>query len=170
MTSAAATSIEASPHVSFLEGGRIEYRQEFPAERGVVRVIRKAVGMMCQAWSLPEPLIETAELVVSEIVTNAVRVSPPGELLRATVRPTLGGGLYFDCADRARDVPGTPAMPDEDAEDGRGLAIVEFLTPKHGWRALPGGWKSFWFVLEPPIEEDAVTNESTDTGPEPPVS
>ncbi|WP_460307572.1 ATP-binding protein [Actinocorallia aurea] len=141
--------MEESPHAPLSECGRIEYRQEFPAENASVGVVRKAVSMMCRAWSVPGELIDAAELAISEVVTNAVRASARGTLLRATVRPTLGGGLYFDCADRARDVPRTPAMPGEDAEDGRGLAIVEVLAHDHGWELLPGGWKAFWFRLEP---------------------
>ncbi|ROO84876.1 anti-sigma regulatory factor (Ser/Thr protein kinase) [Actinocorallia herbida] len=148
----------APSYVSSFAVGHIEYRQEFPAGNGSVSMVRTAVRLMCRAWCLPEELVETAELIVSEIVTNAVKASPEGDALRATSRPTLSGGLYFDCVDRLRECPETPEMPDGDAEGGRGLPLVEMLATEHGWTRLPGGWKSHWFLLEP-------ANRAVETSP-----
>lgn len=78
-------------------------------------------------------LIDSTELLVSEIITNAVHISR--EMDRAAVR------LWLLC-DRARVVvlvwdpspqPPLPADPRADAENGRGLLLVDAISERWGW-------------------------------------
>jgi anti-sigma regulatory factor (Ser/Thr protein kinase) len=82
---------------------------------------------------------DTAELIVTELVTNVV-LAPPGE--RA---PVFQVGLFSDRQVLVVEVfdtlPGTPERRDTSAEDehGRGLAIVEALSEEWGTRPHPRG-------------------------------
>jgi hypothetical protein len=83
-------------------------------------------------WRVPS-LIDSTELLVSEIITNAVHISHQMDL--SAVR------LWLLC-DRARVVvlawdpsplPPVPAAPDDDTENGRGLLLVEAISEQWGW-------------------------------------
>jgi hypothetical protein len=78
-------------------------------------------------------LIDSTELLVSEIITNAVHISH--QMDQAAVR------LWLLC-DRARVVvlawdpsllPPVRVTPDVDTENGRGLLLVEAISEQWGW-------------------------------------
>ncbi len=116
---------------------------------------RAHVRTVLTDWHLDE-LADTAEMVVSEMVTNAVNAStaPPGRVMyfggrMAVVRLCLlsdGARLLVECHDQAA---GIPALTDAAAECGRGLAMVHALTGgRWGWHAAPGrSGKCVWAVL-----------------------
>jgi anti-sigma regulatory factor (Ser/Thr protein kinase) len=100
-------------------------------------------------WGLKE-IAETAELVVSEIVTNAVRASggldQAKDLTGTGPVPTVRLWLY---ADRQKvlvqvwdgnDRPLQPREPGLEAEGGRGLLLVEALSKEWG-SFTPVGWR-----------------------------
>ena len=108
-------------------------------------------------WGLSD-VAETTELVVSELVTNAVQAAtmPGGPMYDQT-----GAGLPVVhlrlLSDRVRVVievwdrnPQVPvAKQDEPAEErGRGLLLVEALCERWGWK-VPPGWagKVVWAEL-----------------------
>lgn len=110
---------------------------------------------VCPLHTRP-PTIETAALLVSELVTNAVRHSTPPISLtigcaRAWLVVEVGDGTTLPPrhADGRRSVPAT-AGPGADAvaldEGGRGIPLVEALSDEWGYRKLPGG-KATWFRL-----------------------
>jgi hypothetical protein len=83
-------------------------------------------------WGMSS-LIDSTELLVSEIITNAVHISR--EMDQAAVR------LWLLC-DRARvvilawdpsPVPPVPVTPGADTENGRGLLLVEAISEQWGW-------------------------------------
>ncbi|MBK5305359.1 MAG: ATP-binding protein [Frankiaceae bacterium] len=89
-----------------------------------------------------EPMGDDLALVVSELVTNAVRHAKPPVCLeiqaddeRVTVAVADGS-------------PGRPVArePTEDAEGGRGLALVHLLAAETGVRPNPPG-KTVWAAL-----------------------
>jgi hypothetical protein len=96
-------------------------------------------------------MIPTAELLVSELVTNAVRYGSNNEFAAAEdieFRLILEGGLICEVYDSS------PALPrmlqvDRDAENGRGLHVVSQLARRWGSRRTPGG-KVVWCELEVP--------------------
>jgi GAF domain-containing protein/anti-sigma regulatory factor (Ser/Thr protein kinase) len=90
--------------------------------------------------------VDTAELLVSELVGNAVRHAQPGDvLLRATL---VDGLLRVEVQDRSSHVPALGATPPWESETGRGLLLVESLALRWGAEPLPGG-KQLWFELRP---------------------
>ncbi|WP_059013184.1 SpoIIE family protein phosphatase [Streptomyces specialis] len=115
----------------------------FPAERAQVRRARHAVADTLRAWGL-DPLTETARLLVSELVTNAVRhAHGPVE-----VRMALGASLLIEVTDPVTDPPcERSAAPDD--EGGRGLPLVARVSRGWGTRRRPVG-KTVWFELDLP--------------------
>ncbi|MCD0449222.1 ATP-binding protein [Actinocorallia sp. API 0066] len=138
-----------------------EYVIGFPAEKRSVAMVRTMVRAACRSWRVPDEAAERMELLASEVVTNAVRVSD-GEILQARVRRVLSN-LYFDCEDSHPDVPVIPTMPDPTNPNGRGLALIDLLARAHGWHRLPTRRaKTFWFLLSPDPDPDPDPHSPTD--------
>ena len=99
---------------------------------------------------VPEEVSETAQLCLSELVTNAVTHASTTSELRATLD---SGVLTVAVRDRgqARHSHGAEARPDEDADPlrvhGRGLQLVEALADRWGSERDAVG-TTVWFVLE----------------------
>ncbi|MGW2425168.1 SpoIIE family protein phosphatase [Streptomyces sp. NPDC001709] len=100
---------------------------------------RRLVREQLLQWGLPQA-VETAELLVSEVVTNAVRhaVSEPVGL-----RVVRTDALLFEVTD---DEPALPAMLSAGPydESGRGLRVVSRLAREWGASAS-GHRKTVWF-------------------------
>jgi anti-sigma regulatory factor (Ser/Thr protein kinase) len=111
-----------------------------------VRVVRSFVGAVLGPG---HPCGDDAMLLASELFTNSLRHSSsglPGETVTVTV--TAGAGaVRVEVADRSG--PGVPELrpAGADAEDGRGLGIVERLAERWGWRQR-GGRTVTWFVIQ----------------------
>ena len=89
---------------------------------------------------------EVAVLLVSELVTNAIRYGRPPIQLHAF---RIGSGLRVEVSDGERRAP-VAARQDgsaEIAEGGRGLLLVEGLSDRWGW-AGTGRGKVVWFELD----------------------
>ncbi|MGK5529926.1 SpoIIE family protein phosphatase [Streptomyces sp. URMC 129] len=115
----------------------------FPAERAMVRRARQAVTGTLRDWGL-NALTETARLLVSELVTNAVRhAHGPVE-----VRMALGCSLLIEVTDPIPDPP-RERVPGPDDEGGRGLPLVARESRSWGTRRRPVG-KTVWFELDVP--------------------
>ncbi|MFE5403527.1 SpoIIE family protein phosphatase [Streptomyces sp. NPDC056580] len=102
-------------------------------------------------WGL-EPLVDTTELLVSELVTNALRYGEGEIRLRLLLDRTLvcevwDSGLVQPRRRRARDTD----------EGGRGLQLVGLLSAAWGSRRTPRG-KTVWFELPLPGGETALTD------------
>ncbi|WP_333769725.1 ATP-binding protein [Streptomyces sp. IBSBF 2435] len=97
-----------------------------PAARSVGRARRFLAGHL-SAWGLPH-LTDTAELIVSELVTNAVtHAQPPYGHLVATRLERLECGVRIEVHDWSGSRPELrEASVDE--ESGRGLGLVDALT------------------------------------------
>jgi anti-sigma regulatory factor (Ser/Thr protein kinase) len=90
----------------------------------------------------PEAVIEVAELLVSELITNAV--------LHARSAPTLSinvdaGEIRVMVDDQSRTAPELQPAADQ-AAAGRGLLLVSVLSTSWGWSHTPTG-KHVWFTL-----------------------
>jgi anti-sigma regulatory factor (Ser/Thr protein kinase) len=99
-------------------------------------------------WQLTD-LSDSAELIVSELVTNAVRIA------QAAAR-TAPVRLWL-LADRARllllvwdasPLPPVRVSPDDDTENGRGLLLVEALSTRWDHFGHRGGGKVVWAMLD----------------------
>ncbi|MFJ1972072.1 ATP-binding protein [Streptomyces sp. NPDC087903] len=131
--------------VTDTEGGRAEWT--FPAEPGAVRDARAAVRGRLRDWGL-ESLADLTALLVSELVTNALRhaTGPIGVRL---VRPAAPGDvLRVEVSDPFPDLPRERTARPED-ESGRGLQLVAHTSRR--WGTRPGGvGKTVWFELAVP--------------------
>jgi anti-sigma regulatory factor (Ser/Thr protein kinase) len=101
---------------------------------------------------------ETAELLVSELVTNAVRFAGgPAHTLRHSERASPGlislslrhfrEGLLIEVYD-TDDTPPVLSGADDDAESGRGLILVNALSKEWSYFFPPGGGKVVYCILE----------------------
>lgn len=123
---------------------------EFTAEVQSVGAARRATANAINRIGLAfaEDRVETAQLLVSEVVTNAVLYGSPqadGEL--RIVWSTLGDDmLKVAVTDQAAAVPRLRVAGTGD-EHGRGLDIVRQLATNSGWQSEPDGGKTVWFTL-----------------------
>jgi serine phosphatase RsbU (regulator of sigma subunit) len=104
---------------------------------------RKAVRSTLNDWGLSQ-LEETAELLASELVTNALLYSN-GPI---SVRLLRDHSLLCEVYDASDEVPLLRAA-DHDDDGGRGLHLVKALSQRWGTRRTSGG-KSVWFELALP--------------------
>lgn len=105
---------------------------------------RAAVADACRRWRLFE-LVDTASLLVSELVTNALLHAQPPIGLRIT-KPSAGL-LHIEVADHSPDLPEADLHPDTSTPGGRGLFIVDSLATRWGYRP-DGRGKTVWFELD----------------------
>ncbi|MDQ0686036.1 anti-sigma regulatory factor (Ser/Thr protein kinase) [Streptomyces achromogenes] len=127
------------------EGDRAEWT--FPADPGAVRTARRAVREQLRDWGL-DSVGDLAALLVSELVTNALRhaTGPIGVRL---VRPAhLEGVLLVEVSDPLPDPPRERIARPED-ESGRGLQLVASSSRRWGTRPGDTG-KTVWFELAVP--------------------
>ncbi|MFE9650883.1 ATP-binding protein [Streptomyces sp. NPDC006365] len=116
---------------------------------------RRFVTHTLRAWGLQE-MTDTAALIVSELVTNAVRATgtsePPGHALAesALVEVQLhvrNGSLLLEVRDRSSTQPAMPRVVDDGAEEGRGLILVEAMSAGWGVRRERAGGKVVYAEL-----------------------
>jgi hypothetical protein len=97
-------------------------------------------------------LSDPAELVVSELVTNALRHGIPAardlggpQFVRLRL---LAQAPFVMCmvTDPARTIP-VLREADPAAESGRGLTVVDACCVRWGWHLLDGGGKVVWALL-----------------------
>ncbi|WNI14694.1 ATP-binding protein [Actinacidiphila sp. ITFR-21] len=118
-----------------------------------------------------DALGDAATLVVSELVTNALRASTdagpaaladgsfdePGLSAQIIVQPNA---VRLSVRDPSPRLPHLSA-PDRDAEHGRGLLLVQALTSRWGVYRLPTGGKVVWAELTTsPITTGVSCDES----------
>jgi len=117
-----------------------------PAVPPAVRLARRATRDALAAWQLGD-LEETAVLLVSELVTNAVRhARNTGTItLKLTSTETDLRAEVHDC-DRHWPQPRTPAECDE---SGYGFVLIESLAGQWGVHRTMTG-KTVWAEIELP--------------------
>jgi anti-sigma regulatory factor (Ser/Thr protein kinase) len=120
-----------------------------PRHAASVGRARATLRQQLTAWGVTGEVSETAELLLSELATNAVRharVSPGREI---GVRFELTDGqLRVEVADASDERPEQrEAGPDD--KGGRGLLLVDTLADDWGVCPRLGVGKLVWFVLKP---------------------
>jgi anti-sigma regulatory factor (Ser/Thr protein kinase) len=109
----------------------------FERKLTAVREARAALAEPMKRWGL-EDMLPTTELLVSELVTNAVRYSE-GDV---TLRLVNEKALVAEVLDNSAALPRL-RQADSDDENGRGLQVVRQLSKRWGARRTPAG-KVVW--------------------------
>ncbi|WP_051839262.1 ATP-binding protein [Streptomyces sp. NRRL F-5126] len=103
-------------------------------------------------WRAKQDTVADAELVLSELVTNAVRVRAPGDRMvgvRIECRER-GGLLRLEVSDAGKGSPEVRS-PGEEETCGRGLLLVSSLAYRWGVKdRLMGVGKTIWAELVAP--------------------
>jgi anti-sigma regulatory factor (Ser/Thr protein kinase) len=118
------------------EENRVCFKLE--SELHAVRHARSLIRDPLKRWGL-EDLIDSSELLVSELVTNAIKYANGEVTLRLILEPET---LVCEVHDSS------PALPrvlqvDKDAENGRGLHVVSQMASHWGVRRTAAG-KVVW--------------------------
>lgn len=128
-----------------LDAGRVT-EWEVPADPAAVADARRTASRRLAEWGL-ENLAFTMELVVSELVTNAIRHAA-GPI---RVRLLRGRALVCEVYDGGATAPHL-RHPRTTDEGGRGLLLVSRFTRRWGTRFTPEG-KIIW--AEQPLDGGA---------------
>ncbi|MEU3148073.1 MULTISPECIES: SpoIIE family protein phosphatase [unclassified Streptomyces] len=114
---------------------------DIPADPSLVAPVRKQVLDQLGVWALTEASF-TVELVVSELVTNAIRYGAPPIRLRLISDAST---LICEVSDTSHTAPHLRRAKTWD-EGGRGLLLVAQLTQRWGSRHTAEG-KTIWAEL-----------------------
>ncbi|MFG2224566.1 ATP-binding protein [Streptomyces sp. NPDC048644] len=98
--------------------------------RSVARA-RKALRRRLREWGVGEEAAGTAELLVSELVTNAVKARGAVIPLVGMRCAVVGDRLRLEVQDGSDEQPVVNEKVEEDEECGRGLMLVDVLAD--GW-------------------------------------
>ena len=118
------------------------FHQRTALEPACVATARRFVDQTLSSWGTLAVILD-AQLVVSELVTNAMRHGGGAAQLRL-----LSHGPELACVvtDHSQTVP-VAAAPDVFSEFGRGLRLVDALCSAWGWLSPGGARKLVWAVL-----------------------
>lgn len=115
---------------------------------------RRVVRHMLREWQL-EDLSDPTQLLVSELVTNAVQASAAQADHDQDSVPMIGLTLELTDSGLMAEVwdpsPALPVLQEADlaGERGRGLVLVDFLADSWGHRVVGGGKVVWCTVAEP---------------------
>ena len=115
-----------------------------PASNESVRTGRHATRVVLSAWRLSR-LEENAVLVVSELLTNAVRHARDTDAIELDLHATRAW-LRIEIQDRDRQWP-RPRVLNELSESGFGFVLIDALAAKWGVRETETG-KAVWAELD----------------------
>ncbi|MFB8245436.1 ATP-binding protein [Streptomyces sp. NPDC055952] len=123
-----------------------QFAVRLSATRRGARLARLLTERRLGDWGEP---YEAAAQVVAELASNAVlhgRV--PGRDFRLLLELRPGRTLRIEVTDARGDrVPRLPEPVEEDAEGGRGMAIVQACADRWGVSGAPAGAKTVWAEL-----------------------
>lgn len=123
--------------------GTVAESWELAPEQTAPWTARRAVRAALSEW-VEEDVVETAVLLTSEVVTNAVVHARSTAVLTVALTP---GAVLVSVSDVSRYAPvAQQAAPEW--ESGRGLGIVDTLASAWGVHHHPEGGKTVWFQLD----------------------
>lgn len=123
--------------------GHRSVRWRVPPDPGSASHARSLIRRELRAWGL-EALQDTAELLTSELITNALGHAR-GEIV---LQMAKGGTLVIEVADDDERLPHRTRMSLDD-DSGRGLTLVSECAQEWGARSVTDG-KVVWFELALP--------------------
>lgn len=126
--------------------GRRRLARQLPADRTAPRLARRFLRDLAASWSLPEHVVESAELCLSEIVTNTVMHSRTGSVV---LLDRDDKRLLVVVRDGGSRGAVTPQRWSPDRVGGRGLLLVEELSDAWSAERTDEG-TTVWFSLRTP--------------------
>lgn len=129
-----------------------EITRRLPRSRVSVPRARAILQAVLSGWEVGQDVLESAELVLSELVTNALRVRVPSgrQVGVRIVRSPADGLLRLEVSDAGAGRPEV-RVPGEEETGGRGLLLVEALAHRWGVEERVGGvGKTVWVELKAP--------------------
>ncbi len=118
---------------------------DIPATASGVAAARHLVTVLLPSWELPDALCGDAELIVSELVTNAYRHAPGTNSFELALE-RRADGVRLSLADGSSIYPLITELSST-ATSGRGMTIVETLASRWGADDYRGG-KRVWVDLD----------------------
>jgi anti-sigma regulatory factor (Ser/Thr protein kinase) len=112
--------------------------------------VHEARAFVAKALGELHPSLDTAVLLTSEIVTNAVthsRSRYPTGTVRVVITES-GGGLRFDIGDDGSEISSPVVRGEVLGTDGHGLFLVQALASQWGYVRAERG-TTVWFWLAP---------------------
>jgi Histidine kinase-like ATPase domain len=136
----------------------------FPLSPSAPRRARRHTVQFARRWGL-EASVDPAELLVSELMTNAFEASRSCAVMRRQDPALAAAPLQLRLAVEharlrieVRDHNPRPPVPDDPQaydERGRGLLLVETFSDCWGYFPLPNGGKAVWCVVSSSPSGDA---------------
>ncbi|MFH8472143.1 ATP-binding protein [Streptomyces sp. NPDC018000] len=108
-----------------------------------------------RSYGVPDSVVDDAELILSELLSNACRHGRPlgrhtdvgdGDV-RAAWRVDRTGGLTVEVTDGGGPTRPIPATPSVTARGGRGLNIISALAEEWGVRDSSSGEVTVWVLV-----------------------
>lgn len=150
------TSLSAAP---FLVPVRYPVTDGFdiamPAAAASVRQARRVARAWCRYCRVPDDLIDTVLLVISEMCANAILYGRSDSIGVRAWLPSFGV-LRVEVADYTPSKPPAVQHPSADSENGRGLFLVDAVAADAGgdWGFTADGTRA-WCTLPLPTAEPA---------------
>lgn len=151
------------------------YELQLAAQPEAVRAARRFTVATLREWDTPQEAIDIAELLVSELATNAVEHThqygpwTPGEtepkppdipaVIWIRVRETMAN-LIVEVWDN-NPTPPVPQPQHPEAEHGRGLYLIAQLSRQWGYDWPKAGGKIVWVEIEGTRPHFPVVNSNT---------
>lgn len=163
---------ETPPGTTAIPPDRTSVRH-FAARYVSVGTARRHTAEVVRSWAL-EDVIETAELLASELVTNAIKASiaprrqrgsdtaPDGRAGIALRLGSTGTSLVIEVWDHD-DTPPVLEAKDLTAEGGRGLLLVDTLSKRWAYYRPINGGKVVWCEVELPIPTSSAVGKHHET-------
>ena len=120
-----------------------------PQELSSSAAARRFVEDTLQRWD-HEHLLDTVNLLVSELVTNVVVHARSEAEVAVLLTPEV---LRVEVSDES-SAPPTPRDADDDATSGRGMALIDMLATAWGVTQRAVG-KTIWFEVPRPTDAEA---------------
>src|SRR5580700_5399060 len=116
-----------------LRGGGELFSIDFGVSPGTPGMARRMVRFILSEWQIDADTVAVAELLASELATNAVRFGSPRpvrdhQVPYVTVAVRHAAGLVVLEVSDQNEKPPEPAPPDPDAEGGRGMMLVTAMS------------------------------------------
>ncbi|WP_069768988.1 ATP-binding protein [Streptomyces sp. LUP30] len=119
-----------------------QYRMTLTVDVHSARHIRRIARRFLADWNM-EPLTDTVELALTELIANVVRHVPDSRCTVLLLKQQTG--VRAEVSDTYGQLLPTPAKSNPESEGGRGLLLLDALVDKWGVSPTAGGGKTVWF-------------------------